>query len=98
MIGWERRVLLRHHPEQGREKTETGRVVRHQIHCWMRDGELDQDLEVETVRYGPRPAVATKLDCYKGVLLGRLAEHPELTAYGCSARSRQAAIRAPRRR
>ena len=83
MIGWERRVLLRHYLEQGMKKTELAErfgISRQTVHRWIREGELDRDLNVETVQYGPRPSVPTKLDPYKGIILSRLGEYPELTA------------------
>jgi transposase len=83
VIGWERRVLLRHYLEQGMTKTELAErfgISRQTLHRWIREGELGRDLDVETVRYGPRPPVPTKLDAYKGIVLERLAEYPELTA------------------
>lgn len=83
MIDWEQRVLLRHYLEQGLTKTELAErfgMSRQTIHRWIRDGELSRDLDVETVKYGPRPRVSTKLDPYKGIIQERLAEYPELTA------------------
>jgi len=83
VIGWERRVLLRHYLEQGMTKTELAErfgISRQTIHRWILKGELDRDLDVETVKYGPRPPVPTKLDRYTGIILSRLAEYPELTA------------------
>jgi transposase len=83
MIGWETRVLLRHYLEQGLTKTELAErfgISRQTIHRWIRDGELDRDLDAGTVRYGPRPPAPTKIDPYKGIILSRLAEYPELTA------------------
>ena len=32
------------------------------------------------MRYGPRPAVATKLDAYKGIIETRLTTYPQLSA------------------
>lgn len=81
MIGWERRVLLRHYLEQGLTVTGIAReleISRQTIYRWINDGELDRD--VEEVRYGPRPPVPTKLDPYKAIILERLNEFPELTA------------------
>lgn len=81
MIGWERRVLLRHYLEQGLTVTEISReleISRQTIYRWINSGELDRD--VEEVRYGPRPAVPTKLDPFKPIVLERLNEFPELTA------------------
>jgi transposase len=50
------------------------------IHRWIRDGDLDRDLDATPVRYGPRPPVATKLDRYKPIIEVRLAAYPELSA------------------
>ena len=83
VIGWERRVLLRHYLEQGMKKTALAvrfGMSRQTVHRWIRAGDLDRDLAAETVKYGPRPPVPTKLDSYKGIVLSRLAEYPELTA------------------
>ena len=83
MIGWERRVLLRHYLEQGISKTELAErfgMTRQTIHRWIREGELDRDIDAEAVRYGPRPPVERKIDPYKGIIVSRLSEYPELTA------------------
>jgi transposase len=83
VIGWERRVLLRHYLEHGLTKTELADrfgISRQTIHRWIREGDLERDLDEEAVRYGPRPPVRTKLDAYKGIIVSRLAEYPELTA------------------
>jgi transposase len=83
LIDWEQRVLLRHYLEQGLTKTELAErfgMSRQTIHRWIRDGELSRDLDVETVRYGPRPMVPTKLEPYRPIIQERLAEYPELTA------------------
>jgi predicted site-specific integrase-resolvase len=45
-------------------------VSRDTIHRWIRDGDLDRDLEA-AVRYGLRAAVAARLDAYKLDGLGR---------------------------
>jgi transposase len=69
--------------EQGTSKSALARqlgVHRDTIHRWIRDGALDRDLETESVQYGPRPPVATKLDAYKGIIEARLAAYPELSA------------------
>ncbi len=83
MIGWEKRVLLRHYLEQGLTKAAVAEqlgVSRRTVHYWIETGQLDRDISEETTRYGPRPPVPTKLDAYKGIVLSRLAEYPELTA------------------
>ena len=83
MIGRETRMLLRHYLEQGTSKSALARqlgVSRDTIHRWIRDGELDRDLEAEAVRYGPRAPAPTKLDPYKPIIEARLAAYPELSA------------------
>ena len=85
MIGWERRVLLRHYVEQGMTKTELELaerfgISRQTIHRWIREGELDRDLAADMVRYGPRSPVPTRLDPYKDIIVSRLGEFPRLTA------------------
>lgn len=79
----ETRVLLRHYLEQGVKKAELARrlgVSRRTIYHWLSTGQLDRDLDVEAVRYGPRPPVATKLDAYKGIIAARLEAFPRLSA------------------
>jgi transposase len=83
MFGRETRMLLRHYLEQGTSKSALARklgVHRDTIHRWIRDGELDRDLDGEPVRYGPRRPVATKLDAYKSIVEARLAAYPQLSA------------------
>jgi transposase len=76
-------MLLRHYLEQGASKSAVARqlgVSRDTVHRWIRDGDLDRDLDEARVRYGPRAAVATKLDAYKSIIETRLAAYPELSA------------------
>lgn len=83
MFGRETRMLLRHYLEQGTSKSALARqlgVSRDTIHRWVRDGDLDRDLDTTPVRYGPRAPVATKLDRYKPIIEARLAAYPELSA------------------
>ena len=83
MFGRETRMLLRHYLEQGASKSALARrlgVSRDTMHRWIRDGDLDRDLEATTVQYGPRPPVATKLDAYRGIVEARLAAYPQLSA------------------
>jgi transposase len=83
MFGRETRMLLRHYLEQGTSKSALARqlgISRDTIHRWIRDGDLDRDLEGDTVRYGPRAPAATKLDAYKPIIEARLATYPELSA------------------
>src|SRR5215213_10187771 len=83
MIGRETRMLLKHYLEQGTSKSALARqlgVSRDTVHRWIRDGDLDRDLEAEPVQYGPRPPVPTKLDAYKPIIETRLAAYPALSA------------------
>src|SRR5215212_8465103 len=83
MFGRETRMLLRHYLEQGTSKSALAHqfgVSRDTIHRWIRDGDLDRDLDTESVQYGPRPPAPTKLDRYKPIIEARLAAYPELSA------------------
>jgi len=83
MFGRETRMLLKHYLEQGATKSALARqlgVSRDTVHRWIRAGDLDRDLDDAPVRYGPRPAAATKLTPYKAVIETRLAAYPELSA------------------
>ena len=83
MFGRETRLLLRHYLEQGASKSALARrlgVSRDTIHRWIRDGDLDRDLEATVVQYGPRAPVATKLDAYRGIVEARVAAYPQLSA------------------
>ena len=83
MIGWERRVLLRHYLEQGMTKTELAErfgISRQTIYRWIRSRELDRDLSAAGVHYSARAPVATKLDRYRDIFVSRLGEYPDLTA------------------
>ena len=83
MIGWRKRVLLRHYLEQGMTKTAVAEklgVGRRTVHRWVQNGELDRDVNSETVPYGPRPPVPRRIDPYKGIILARLDAYPELSA------------------
>jgi transposase len=83
MIGRETRMLLRHYLAQGASKAALARqfgIHRDTIHRWIRAGDLDRDLDAMPVRYGPRPAVPTKLDTYKSIIETRLTTYPELSA------------------
>ena len=76
-------MLLRHYLEQGTSKSALARqlgVHRDTIHRWIREGDLDRDLDATPVQYGPRPAVPTKLDAYKAIVETRLAAYPQLSA------------------
>jgi len=83
MFGRETRMLLKHYLEQGASKSALARrlgVSRDTLHRWIRDGDLDRDLEATAVQYGPRPPVATKLDAYRGIIEARLTVYPQLSA------------------
>src|SRR5215208_4713972 len=83
MFGRETRMLLRHSLEQGASKSELSRqlgVSRDTIHRWIRDGDLERDVDAEAVRYRPRPPVETKLDAYKPIIEARLTAYPELSS------------------
>jgi transposase len=83
MFGRETRMLLRHDREQGTSQSALARqlgVSRDTIHRWIRDGDLDRDLDTPPVQYGPRSPVTTKLDVYKPIIEARLAAYPELSA------------------
>ena len=76
-------MLLRHYLEEGVSKQALARkfnISRDTIYRWIRDGELDLDLDAQPVRYGPRPPVPTKLDEYKPIILERLRAFPELSS------------------
>jgi transposase len=80
MYGWEPRVLLKHYLEQGLSKTAIAErigVSRRTVYHWIESGQLERDLDAETVRYPPRP---TRLDAYKAIIRERLETYPELSA------------------
>jgi transposase len=86
MIGRETRMLLRHYLAQGASKSALARqlgIHRDTIHQWIRDRDLERDLDATAVRYGPRPAVPTKLDAYEGIMEARLSAYPQLSAVQC---------------
>ena len=83
MFGRETHMLLRHYLEQGTSKSALARqlgVSRDTVHRWIREGDLDRDLDDEAVRYGPRRLAPTKLDPYKPIIEARLAAYPDLSA------------------
>lgn len=88
-------MLLKHYLAQGGSKSALARqlgISRDTIHCWIRAGESNRDLDTTVVRYGPRPAVATNLDAYTDVVTTRLAAYPELSAVRLLAEIRAPAI------
>ena len=83
MHEWGTRMLLKHYLDHGMTKAELSRrfgVTRRTIHHWIESGQLDRDLASGQTRYAPRPAVASKLDPYKGIIEARLQEFPKLSA------------------
>ena len=55
-------MLLRHYLEQGMSKRALARkfgISRDTLYRWIRDGELDRDLDERPVQYGPRRPVTT---------------------------------------
>jgi len=83
MFGRETRMLLRHYLERGTSKSALARqlgVSRDTIHRWIRDGEIDRELDDAAVTYGPRRPTATKLDPYRAIIETRLAAYPALSA------------------
>lgn len=85
VIGTEKRMLLRHYLEEGVSKRALARkfgISRDTIYRWIRDGDLDRDLDDKAlpVQYGPRPPVPTKLDAFKPIIQERLRAFPELSS------------------
>ena len=50
------------------------------IHQWVKTGQLERDLGAAARGYTPRPAVAHKLDPYKGIIDASLEEFAQLSA------------------
>ena len=100
MFGRETRMLLRHYLEQGSTKSALARqlgVSRDTIHRWIRDGDLDRDVDAEAVRYGPRrrrrpSSMPTSQLSRRGSPRIRSCHH-----YGCSTRSAPPGTRAATR-
>jgi len=91
-------MLLGHYLEHGASKSALARklgVHRDTIHRWIRDGELDRNLDGEPVRYGPRRAVPTKLDACKVIIETRLAASRSYPPCGCWRRFVPPVSRAP---
>jgi transposase len=83
MYGREKRVLLREYLQDGWSKTELATklgIGRRTIHYWIATGQLDRELDGETVHYTARPAVERKIDPYVGIIQTRLTEYPKLSA------------------
>ena len=71
MIGREKRVLLRHYLEQGMNKAAIARdlgISRRTVYHWIETGQLDRELDEESVGYGPRCLMPSKLDPYKPLI------------------------------
>jgi transposase-like protein len=88
-------MLLRHYLERGTSKSALARqwaVHRDTIHRWIREGDLDRDLDATPVQYGPPRAVPTKLDAYKPMIETRLAAFPQLSAVRLLAEIRAAGL------
>ena len=84
MHEWSTRMLLKHYLDQGPDQDGAVETV---------EGEPEDDPLLDRVQtagsrrgrwgqtcYSPRPAVASKLDPYKGIIKARLQEFPKLSA------------------
>jgi transposase len=83
VIGPERRMLLRHYLDTGMSKRAIARKLKispDTLYRWIREGDLDRDLDTVPVQYAPRPPVPTKLDPYKLLIQVRLDAFPELSS------------------
>jgi transposase len=83
LIGRETRMLLRHYLEEGMSKRALAKkfgISRDTLYRWIREGDLDRGMDEDPVRYGPRPAIRTKLDLYKPLIQERLKAYPDLSA------------------
>lgn len=76
MLSKEEVIVLRHYLKEGLAKTVVAEklgINRRTVHRYLCNGK-------EEPQYGPRPPRASKLDSYKGYLLGRIQTYPELSA------------------
>ncbi len=83
MHGREKRVLLREYLDHGWSKRALAQklgISRRTIYHWIDTGQLDRDLDEEAVRYKSRPAIARKIDPYRGIINSRLEAFPRLSA------------------
>ncbi len=83
MYGREKRVLLREYLEQGIKKAALADklgISRRTVHHWIKTGQLDRELDEETVRYKKRPRIERRIDPYREILHSRLHEFPELSS------------------
>lgn len=83
MYSKEKRVLLREYLSDGWSKSAVAKklgVSRRTVHKWIASGQLDRDLDSQSVSYGPRPPVERKIDEYRGIIHSRLESYPQLSA------------------
>jgi transposase len=76
-------MLLRHYLETGMSRRAIARklkISRDTLYRWIREGDLDRDIDEAPVQYGPRPPVPTKLDPYNLLIQTRLDAFPELSS------------------
>jgi transposase len=76
MLSKEEFIVLRHYVKEGLTKTAIAKTLginRRTVHRHLSDGK-------EEPEYGPRPPRPSKLDHYKGYLMGRIETYPELSA------------------
>lgn len=79
----EKRVLLREYLQDGVPKSDLARklgISRRTIYHWIATGQLDRELDDETVHYTARPPVERIIESYHGIIHTRLAEFPKLSA------------------
>ncbi len=83
MIPWEKRVILKHYLEQGVSisvlAAQLG-IGRRTIHRWIREGQLDRDVDAGEACYTARPPRPHKLDAYTELIRTRLDVYPKLSA------------------
>jgi len=83
MYGREKRVLLREYLQDGWSKSDLAKklgISRRTIYHWIATGQLDREIDIETVRYSARPKVERKIDPYIGIIETRLTEYPKLSS------------------
>jgi hypothetical protein len=56
------------------------RISRRTGYHWIETGQLERDLDDETVRYKGRPTVERKIDPYRLIIDARLQAYPLLSA------------------
>jgi transposase-like protein len=60
VIGPERRMLLRHYLDTGMSKRAIARKLKispDTLYRWIREGDLDRDLDAAPLQYAPRPSM-----------------------------------------